>query len=38
MQILEQDMVYFINNQEISLEEGMKYANNPKYIRENAHR
>lgn len=35
MQIIEQDMLQFINEWEISLEEWLKYANNPKYIKEN---
>lgn len=35
MQILEQDLLQYINEWEISLEEGLKYANNPKYIKDN---
>lgn len=35
MQIIEQDILQFINEGDISLEEGLKYANNPKYIKEN---
>lgn len=35
MQVIEQDIVEFVKNGEISLEEGLKYANNPKYVRDN---
>jgi Tfp pilus assembly pilus retraction ATPase PilT len=35
MQILEQDILQFVNEWEITLEEGLKYANNPKYIKDN---
>jgi twitching motility protein PilT len=35
MQILEQDILQFVNEGEISLEEGLKYSNNPKYIKDN---
>jgi twitching motility protein PilT len=35
MQILEQDILQFINEGEITLEEGLKYSNNPKYIKDN---
>ena len=35
MQVIEQDIVEFEKNGEISLEEGLKYANNPKYVRDN---
>ena len=35
MQIIEQDILQFINEGDITLEEGLKYANNPKYIKEN---
>lgn len=37
MQIIEQDILQFINDGDITLEEGLKYANNPKYIKENVH-
>lgn len=37
MQIIEQDILQFINEGDITLEEGLKYANNPKYIKENVH-
>jgi twitching motility protein PilT len=36
MRIIEQDILQYVNEGEISLEEGLKYANNPKYIKENA--
>lgn len=35
MRIIEQDILDGINDGDISLEEGLKYANNPKYIKEN---
>ena len=35
MQVIEKDIIHFINNGDISLEEGLKYANNPKYVRDN---
>ncbi|MDD2487198.1 MAG: PilT/PilU family type 4a pilus ATPase [Candidatus Gracilibacteria bacterium] len=35
MQVLEQDILQFINEGEISMEEGMKYANNPRYLKDN---
>ncbi|MDD4530968.1 MAG: PilT/PilU family type 4a pilus ATPase [Candidatus Gracilibacteria bacterium] len=35
MQIIEQDIVWFINEGDITAEEGLKYANNPKYVKEN---
>jgi twitching motility protein PilT len=36
MRVIEQDLLQYVNEGEISLEEGLKYANNPKYIKENA--
>ncbi len=36
MQVLEQDLLQFINEWEISLEEWLKYANNPKFLKDNA--
>ncbi|MCK9272876.1 PilT/PilU family type 4a pilus ATPase [Candidatus Gracilibacteria bacterium] len=35
MQVLEQDLLQFINEGEISLEEGLKYANNPRFLKDN---
>lgn len=35
MQLLEKDIVDAINKWQISIEEWMKYANNPKYIKDN---
>lgn len=35
MQIIEHDLLQFINDGDISLEEGLKYANMPKFIKEN---
>ncbi len=35
MQIIEQDLLQFINEGDITLEEGLKYANMPKFIKEN---
>lgn len=35
MQIIEQDIVHFINSGDITLEEGLKYANNIKYVKDN---
>ena len=35
MQIIEHDLLQFINEGDISLEEGLKYANMPKFIKEN---
>lgn len=35
MQIIERDLLEFINDGEITLEEGLKYANMPKFIKEN---
>ncbi len=35
MQMLEQDLLQFINEWDISLEEGLKYANNPKFLKDN---
>lgn len=37
MQVIEQDIINHINAGNISLEEGLKYANNPKFVRENIH-
>jgi hypothetical protein len=34
MQLLENDIIEFINDWTISEEEGLKYANNPKLIKE----
>ena len=36
MQVLEQDLLQFINEGEISLEEWLKYANNPRFLKDNA--
>jgi twitching motility protein PilT len=35
MQVIEQDIIDFIHDGEITIDEGLKYANNPKYIRDN---
>ncbi|EKE26052.1 MAG: Twitching motility protein [uncultured bacterium (gcode 4)] len=35
MQVLEQDLLQYINEWEISLEEWLKYANNPRYLKDN---
>ena len=35
MQVLEQDLLQYINEGAISVEEGMRYANNPIYLKEN---
>jgi twitching motility protein PilT len=35
MQMLEQDLLQFINEWDISLEEWLKYANNPKFLKDN---
>ena len=35
MQIIEHDLLQFINDGDITLEEGLKYANMPKFIKEN---
>lgn len=35
MQIIEHDLLQFINEGDITLEEGLKYANMPKFIKEN---
>lgn len=35
MQIIEHDLLEFINDGDITLEEGLKYANMPKFIKEN---
>ncbi|MFA6090302.1 MAG: PilT/PilU family type 4a pilus ATPase [Candidatus Gracilibacteria bacterium] len=35
MQIIEHDLLNFINEGDITLEEGLKYANMPKFIKEN---
>ena len=35
MQVIEQDIIHYINTGEISPEEGLKYANNPKYVKDN---
>ncbi|MDD2566322.1 MAG: PilT/PilU family type 4a pilus ATPase [Candidatus Gracilibacteria bacterium] len=35
MQILEQDLLQYINEGDITLEEGLKYANNPKFLKDN---
>jgi twitching motility protein PilT len=35
MQVIEQDIIELIHEGEISIDEGLKYANNPKYIRDN---
>jgi hypothetical protein len=34
MQLLEDEIISLIHSWEISLEEGIKYANNPRLIRE----
>lgn len=35
MQMLEQDLLQYINEWEIDLEEWLKYANNPKFLKDN---
>lgn len=35
MQVLEQDLLQFINEWDISIEEWLKYANNPKFLKDN---
>ncbi len=35
MQVIEQDIIDFIHDGDITIDEGLKYANNPKYIRDN---
>lgn len=35
MQVLEQDILQYINEWEITMEEWMKYANNPRYLKDN---
>ncbi len=35
MQVIEQDIIDFIHNGDITIDEGLKYANNPKYIKDN---
>lgn len=35
MQMLEQDLLQYINEWEISMEEWLKYANNPKFLKDN---
>lgn len=35
MQVIEQDIIDFIHEGEITIDEGLKYANNPKYIKDN---
>jgi Tfp pilus assembly ATPase PilU len=38
MQVIEQDIIDFIYEGDISIDEGLKYANNPKYIKDNISR
>ena len=35
MQVIEQDIIHYINTGDITLEEGLKYANNAKYVKDN---
>ena len=35
MRMLEQDILDLINDWDISVEEGLKYANKPKYLKDN---
>ncbi len=37
MQVIEQDIIDLIHEGEITVDEGLKYANNPKYIKDNIH-
>lgn len=35
MQVIEQDIIHYVNSGTITLEEGLKYANNPKFVKDN---